>query len=116
MSLEAVVPGTASEPHATSAVPAFRSGRKLVAPTPFRFTSHTVDEEAAYRQAELFYLQKQIQSQTPMVIVLEDGEKVEGVIEWYDRRTLKVRGRDKTLIYKSAIKYMYKYGENAQMA
>ena len=67
--------------------------------------------ETAQRQAELFYLQKQIQSQTPMVIVLEDGETVEGCIEWYDRNAVKVRGRSRMLIYKSAIKYMYKQGE-----
>ena len=59
----------------------------------------------------MFYLQKQIQSQTPMVIVLEDGETVEGQIEWYDRNSVKVRGRSRMLIYKSAIKYMYKQGE-----
>jgi sRNA-binding regulator protein Hfq len=47
-----------------------------------------------------------------MVIVLADGQHIEGVIEWYDRKTLKIRGRDKVLIYKSAIKYMYKFGEN----
>jgi len=69
------------------------------------------DDETAQRQAELFYLQKQIQSQTPMVIVLEDGETVEGQIEWYDRNSVKVRGRSRMLIYKSAIKYMYKQGE-----
>jgi sRNA-binding regulator protein Hfq len=46
-----------------------------------------------------------------MVIVMEDGEQVEGCIEWYDRNSLKVRGRAKTLIYKSAIKYMYKGGD-----
>ncbi|MDE3189109.1 MAG: RNA chaperone Hfq [Acidobacteriota bacterium] len=68
----------------------------------------------AHRQAELFYLQKQIQAQTPMVIVLTDGERVEGCIEWYDRRALKVRGRTRTLIYKSAIKYMYKLGDGGQ--
>ena len=49
-------------------------------------------EQSAHRQAEVFYLQKQIQSHTPMVIVLEDGEHVEGCIEWYDRNSLKVRG------------------------
>lgn len=69
------------------------------------------DDETAQRQAELFYLQKQIQSQTPMVIVLEDGETVEGQIEWYDRNSIKVRGRSRMLIYKSAVKYMYKQGE-----
>ena len=82
--------------------------------SPFRFSAQPIDGDIAQRQAELFYLQKQIQSQTPMVIVLEDGELVEGQIEWYDRNTLKVRGRAKTLIYKSAIKYMYKLGEGGQ--
>lgn len=81
---------------------------------PFRFTNYEVEETSAHRQAELFYLQKQIQSQTPMVIVLEDGEKVQGQIEWYDRGVLKVRGRNKVLVYKSAIKYMYKLGEAGQ--
>jgi RNA chaperone Hfq len=63
-------------------------------------------------QAELFYLQKQIQGKTAMVIVLANGEKVRGVIEWYDLHSLKVRGREKSLIYKSSIKYMYKEAEN----
>jgi sRNA-binding regulator protein Hfq len=80
----------------------------------FRFTHYEAEENAAHRQAELFYLQKQIQSQTPMVIVLEDGEKLEGQIEWYDRGVLKLRGRAKILVYKSAIKYMYKLGEVGQ--
>jgi sRNA-binding regulator protein Hfq len=80
-------------------------------PTPIRLTAHEAEEESVARQAELFYLQKQIQSQTQMVILLEDGQKVEGCIEWYDRQSLKVRGSSKTLVYKSAIKYMYKLGE-----
>jgi sRNA-binding regulator protein Hfq len=82
------------------------------APLPFRFPAQAVERDAPNRHAELFYLQKQIQSQTPMVIVLEDGERVDGCIDWYDRNSLKVRGRSKTLIYKSAIKYMYKLGDN----
>jgi sRNA-binding regulator protein Hfq len=45
---------------------------------------------------------------------LADGEHIEGCIEWYDGRALKVRGRFRMLIYKSAIKYMYKLGENGQ--
>ena len=84
------------------------------ASVPFRFPAQFVDDESQNRHAELFYLQKQIQSQTPMVIVLEDGEKIEGRIEWYDRNSLKVRGRQKSLLYKSAIKYMYKLIENGQ--
>jgi sRNA-binding regulator protein Hfq len=80
----------------------------------FRVPTQIAEEEAQHHHAELFYLQKQIQAQTAMVIVLEDGEKVEGRIEWYDRNSLKVRGRQKSLIYKSAIKYMYKLTENGQ--
>ncbi|MGA3010054.1 MAG: RNA chaperone Hfq [Terracidiphilus sp.] len=72
------------------------------------------EQDPPQQQAELFYLQKQIQAQTPMVVVLEDGEQVEGCIEWYDRSSLKLRGRQKTLVYKSAIKYMYKLGDQGQ--
>jgi sRNA-binding regulator protein Hfq len=61
--------------------------------------------------AESFYLQKQAQSQTPMVFVLEDGERIEGCIEWYDRECIKVRNQSRTLIYKSSIKYLYKATE-----
>jgi len=91
--------------------------RKKHSAYPARFPSYAYIEsaETEHRQAELFYLQKQIQSQTPMVIILEDGEQVEGCIEWYDRYTLKVRGRSKVLIFKSAIKYMYKHGETGAM-
>jgi sRNA-binding regulator protein Hfq len=85
--------------------------RNLPTALPFRFAAQTIEMDAQDRHAELFYLQKQIQSQTPMVIVLEDGEKIEGCIEWYDRNSLKVRGRTRMLIYKSAIKYMHKLGE-----
>ena len=92
--------------------PSARRNRFEAAGAPFRFSAYThMTEEESQRQAELFYLQKQIQSQTPMVIVLEDGEHIEGCIEWYDRHSLKVRGRSKMLVYKSAIKYMYKQGE-----
>jgi sRNA-binding regulator protein Hfq len=59
--------------------------------------------------AEPFYLQKQMHSQTRMVFMLEDGDRIEGAIEWYDTDTIKVRnGNVRTLIYKTAIKYLYK--------
>jgi sRNA-binding regulator protein Hfq len=92
------------------------SRKRPAALTPFRLSAYgqTQEQEPAQRNAELFYLQKQIQSQTPMVIVLEDGEIIEGCIEWYDRNALKVRGRQKTMVYKSAIKYMYKVGDQGQ--
>ena len=65
--------------------------------------------------AENFYYQKQMQAKTPMVIVLRDGEEVHGLIEWYDKSCLKVNrnGSPNLMIYKPAIKYMYKEGENA---
>jgi len=65
--------------------------------------------------AENFYYQKQMQSRTPMVIVLRDGEEIRGIIEWYDKTCLKVNregGDPNLMIYKPAIKYMYKDGEN----
>jgi host factor-I protein len=65
--------------------------------------------------AENFYYQKQMQSRTPMVIVLRDGEQVHGIIEWYDRNCIKVNredGEPNLMIYKPAIKYMFKEGEN----
>jgi sRNA-binding regulator protein Hfq len=66
--------------------------------------------------AENFYYQKQMQSRTPMVIVLQDGEEVHGVIEWYDRCCIKVNrnGQANLMIYKPSIKYMYKESENGR--
>jgi len=60
--------------------------------------------------AENFYYVKQMQTKTPMVIVLHDGETIEGMIEWYDKSCLKIH-RDNgpnILLYKPSIKYMYK--------
>jgi len=84
---------------------------------------HTAASESSH--AESFYLQKQVQAQTPMVIVLDDGERIEGAIEWYDRNVIKIRcasspfrasrpgeSATRVMIYKSSIKYLYKTGEN----
>ena len=66
--------------------------------------------------AENFYYQKQMQSKTPMVIVLRDGEEIHGMIEWYDKSCLKVarNGQSNLLVYKPSIKYMFKEGENSK--
>jgi host factor-I protein len=66
--------------------------------------------------AENFYYQKQMQSKTPMVIVLRDGEEVRGYIEWYDKHCIKLNrnGAANLMIYKPAIKYMFKEGENGR--
>ena len=60
--------------------------------------------------AESFYYIKQMQGRTPMVVVLNTGEIIRGVIEWYDRNCIKVHraGEPNLLIMKSAIRYMHK--------
>jgi sRNA-binding regulator protein Hfq len=68
--------------------------------------------------AELFYYKKQIDAHTPMVIVLLDGEEIEGTIEWYDRGALKVNRKEQPnlLLLKRNIKYMFKADERVEPA
>jgi sRNA-binding regulator protein Hfq len=68
--------------------------------------------------AELFYYKKQIDAHTLMVIVLLDGEQIEGTIEWYDRGALKVNRKSEPnlLLLKRNIKYMYKADERVEDA
>ena len=63
--------------------------------------------------AENYYYQKQIQSKTAVVVVMKDGEQLQGLIEWYDRNCIKLNrnGGGNLLIYKPAIRYIYKAGE-----
>jgi sRNA-binding regulator protein Hfq len=63
--------------------------------------------------AECFYYIKQMNSRAPMVLVLQDGEELRGVIEWYDKNCLKLNRSDKPniLILKHNIKYMFKENE-----
>ena len=60
--------------------------------------------------AEAFYYVKQMQNRTPMVVVLSGGEELHGTIEWYDKSCLKLNRAEgpNLLIYKDAIKYLYK--------
>jgi sRNA-binding regulator protein Hfq len=64
----------------------------------------------AETSAEIFYYKKQMDQHTPMVIVLLDGEEVEGTIEWYDRTALKInrKGAPNIMLLKHNIKYMFK--------
>lgn len=103
------------------------ANRKLIRPTlpregserrserPERLTVATAKKVVPPDQthAENFYYQKQMQTRTPMVVVLKDGEQVQGVIEWYDRNCIKLNrtGQANLLIYKPNIKYMYKASE-----
>jgi host factor-I protein len=60
--------------------------------------------------AENYYYLKQMNKKTPMGVVLNDGEIIEGYIEWYDKNCLKLNRDDapNLLIYKSSVKYLYK--------
>jgi hypothetical protein len=65
--------------------------------------------------AEIYYYKKQIDAHTTMVLVLEDGEEIEGTIEWYDRGALKINRRSapNLLVLKRHIKYIYKAEERS---
>jgi host factor-I protein len=106
------------------------ANRRLIRPSMSRNDNHRPDNgdrrERAERpangkktappeqtHAENFYYQKQMQSKTPMVVVLQDDEEIHGVIEWYDKYCLKLNrtGAPNLLIYKPSIKYMFKESE-----
>jgi hypothetical protein len=65
--------------------------------------------------AEIYYYKKQIDAHTTMVLVLDDGEEIEGTIEWYDRGALKINRRSapNLLVLKRHIKYIYKAEERS---
>jgi host factor-I protein len=62
--------------------------------------------------AENFYWIKQMQSRTPMVVALESGETLHGIVEWYDRDCIKLtrQGSPNLMIFKRTIKYVHKEG------
>jgi sRNA-binding regulator protein Hfq len=116
---QARVAEAAAEPRERSARPAERSVER----SPERGVERNHDRApggsrktapAEQTHAENFYYQKQIQGKTPMVVVTRDGEQLRGIIEWYDKNCLKLNrpaGQSNLLVYKSAIRYMYKEGE-----
>ena len=66
--------------------------------------------------AEAFYYVKQMTGRTPMVVMLDNGMELRGHIEWYDRNCIKVNreGLPNLLVYKHAIRYMFKQEEENQ--
>ncbi len=67
--------------------------------------------------AESFYYLKQMQAKTPMVIVLQNDEKLRGIIEWYDKHCLKINRikEPNLLVPKHNIKYIYKQEEEPRI-
>jgi hypothetical protein len=68
--------------------------------------------------AEIYYYKKQIDAHTQMVLVLLDGEEIEGTIEWYDRGALKINRRSapNLLVLKRNIKYIFKAEDRVAQA
>ena len=66
--------------------------------------------------AENFYYLKQMSKKTSMAVVFQDGQVIEGYIEWYDRNCIKLNrnGAPNLLVYKNALKYMYKLDEGKE--
>jgi hypothetical protein len=64
--------------------------------------------------AESFYYLKQMTNKTRLVVVLKDGEEIRGVLEWYDKSSLKIHRPDapNILLMKDNVKYMYKENED----
>jgi len=97
--------------------------RKLIRPN-FSEIKEKMSKESAKKKphppfdtfAENYYYLKQMNKKTPMAVVLEDGETIEGYIEWYDRNCIKVNRNNapNLLIYKSSIKYLYKLTDKKQ--
>lgn len=108
---EATVPMVAAQnptgstnPNAPSAPQGLGSPRRKIAPP-------------EQTNAESFYYLKQMQSKTPMVVVLQNDEKVRGVIEWYDKHCLKINRikEPNILLPKHNIKYIYKQEEEPRI-
>ena len=96
--------------------------RKLIRPTLSEIQDQMASRGGPQRRkpappeqtnAESFYYVKQMQARTPMVVVLDTGEVIRGVIEWYDKNCIKVHRATEPnlLIMKSSIRYMYKQSE-----
>lgn len=94
----------AADPNAPLAPQGLGSPRRKIAPP-------------EQTNAESFYYLKQMQSKTPMVIVLQNDEKLRGVIEWYDKHCLKINRikEPNVLVPKHNIKYIYKQEEEPRI-
>jgi host factor-I protein len=114
-------PPTGAEPFADS--PTAELGpRKLIRPSLARvLRDQGVSRGPSSRKmvppeqtnAEAYYYLKQMQSKTPIVVRLVDGEELRGWIEWYDKDVIKLNREHapNLLIPKRSIKYLFKEEE-----
>jgi host factor-I protein len=91
------------------------SPRPAAVPAPQAVPQRKKPAPPEQTHAENFYFVKQMQSRTPVAVVLSDGEVLHGSVEWYDRDCIKLTrlGSPNLLVYKQFIKYIYKDGEEA---
>jgi RNA chaperone Hfq len=97
--------------------------RKLIRPNVSEYKEKMARETAKKKthpaydtHAENYYYLKQMNKKTPVAVVFSDGERVEGLIEWYDKDCIKLNRTDapNLLIYKHAIKYLLKLEESPE--
>jgi sRNA-binding regulator protein Hfq len=58
---------------------------------------------------EIKYLKRLIENKTPVCVKLADNETVEGLVEYYDHRFIRITrvGAPNLFIFKHDIKYLY---------
>ena len=98
--------------------PAFADVKESSSPRPNLHNGPAPSKKPAppeVTHAENFYWVKQMQSRMPMVVVLDSGESLKGIIEWYDRDCIKLtrQGEPNLMLFKRVIKYVYKDGEES---
>lgn len=91
--------------------------RKLIRPNLAEYKDKASREQTKKKShpsyethAENYYFLKQMNKKILMTVVFQDGETIQGYVEWYDRDCFKLNREDQPnlLIYKRNIKYMYK--------
>jgi len=97
------------------------TSRRLIRPsisevgdrTGLRGSVHRKQAPPEQTNAESYYFIKQMQNKTAMVVMLDDGSELHGWIEWYDKDCIKLNRTDgpNLMIYKRAIRYMFKKEE-----
>ena len=115
-------PPTPAEPSASAEGTAELGPRKLIRPSLARvLRDQGVSRSPSSRKmvppeqtnAEAYYYLKQMQSKTPIVVRLVDGEELRGWIEWYDKDVIKLNREHapNLVIPKRSIKYLFKEEE-----
>jgi len=64
---------------------------------------------------EIKYLKHLIEKKTPVRVKLSDNETVQGVVEYYDQRFIRITrdGEPNLFIFKHDIKYLYEIDKTA---